>query len=104
MQRGLSRRDRTWGIRTIVVRNQLVPVKRVPASSALDNENNEVAQVQSRIVGMWARCFPALGPEHCRLSVGRLPMAERLSPSLLFLVPESLVNIAHFQKNYELGL
>jgi hypothetical protein len=26
--------------------------------------------VQSGIVGIWARCFPALGREHCRLSVG----------------------------------
>jgi hypothetical protein len=29
-------------------------------------------------------------------------MAERLSPRLLFLVPEPLVNIAHFQKFNEL--
>jgi len=36
-------------------------VKRVPASFVLGNENNEVAQVPSGIVGMWARCFPALG-------------------------------------------
>jgi hypothetical protein len=61
MQRCLSQRDRTWGIRTAAVRNQLAPVKRVPASSVSGNENSEGAQRRSIIVGMRARCFPALG-------------------------------------------
>ena len=69
MQRGLSQRDRTWGIRTIDVRNQSAPVKRVRASFALGNENSEGAQQPSRIVGILARCFPAMGREHCRLFV-----------------------------------
>src|ERR1700736_4388027 len=57
----LSQRDRIWGIRTTAVRNQLVPLKRVPASSALGNEDSEGAQQRSRIVGMRARCFPCFG-------------------------------------------
>jgi hypothetical protein len=84
----------------------LALVKRVPASSALGNENREDAQQQSKIVGMWARCFPvlALGREHRRLSVtdGCLRQGDD-GASLLFRVPEPLVNIAHFQKLNQLG-
>ena len=36
-------------------------MKRVPASSVSGNENSEGAQRPSTIVGMRARCFPALG-------------------------------------------
>jgi len=61
MQLLLSQRDRTSGIRTTGVRNQLAPPKRVPASSALGNANSEGAQQRSRIVGMTSLCFPALG-------------------------------------------